>query len=165
LDQLILGHPSADHSALAALSRIVASRKLVATACMIRGPTPVVSFTEVPLAQIPAMRVFRPHLARWDFEPYAICVCREWLAARGARPVVYGDEDVWQQLEEDKRPFFQKSSTERGADWSCEREWRQAGDVNLQPLPAGAGLVCVPTRAEAEHVARLSPWPVTILGS
>jgi hypothetical protein len=165
-DELILGHPAADRSALAALARIVASRKLLATAATVRGTTPVVSFTEVPLDELPALRAFRPHLARWDFEPYAFCVRRQWLAARGARPVVYGDENLWNALSNRDRPLFHKSVTARGGtDWSREREWRHVGDVDLEALPPLAGLVCVPTRDEAEHMARLSRWPVTVLGS
>jgi hypothetical protein len=169
LDQLILDHPDVDHSALASVARIIARRRLVATTLAVRGSTPVVSFTAVPLAQLHRLRVFRSHRGRWDFEPYGICIRRAWLQRRRARPVLYGDDDQWQKLREDDRPFFQRSSTraredQQPIDWTVEREWRHVGDVDLQDLPVADGLVFVPSRREAEHLASVSRWPITFLG-
>ncbi len=59
LDDLILGRPEADHSPLAALARIVHTERLIATCASVSGKTPVVSFTEVPLEELQALRVFR----------------------------------------------------------------------------------------------------------
>jgi len=166
--ELILEPAACDRSALGALRRILIQQRLIATTRVVRGRTPVVSFTAVPLLELPALRVFRPHLGRWDFEPYGICLRREWLAARGAQAVCYGDEARWQSLAERERPFFQlhrsrprKSRAE--IDWSVEREWRHVGDVDLSELPPEAGLVFVPSRREADQLAPLSRWPLTIL--
>ena len=52
LDSLILGRPDAAHSALAALTRIVQQRRLLATGRAIRGGTPVVCFTAVGIAEL-----------------------------------------------------------------------------------------------------------------
>jgi len=167
-DELLVNSPSPDRSALAALRRIVHQCRICATATTIRGAQPMVSFTAAPLADLPAMRVFRSHRSRWDFEPYGICIRRDWLQSRGVRPVIYGDETVWNSLPADERPFFQRTnsrSTEAGnhMDWSREREWRHAGDVCLDDLPAEAGFVFVPTVEEAETLLAISRWPVIVL--
>ncbi|MBI3469588.1 MAG: hypothetical protein HY000_41840, partial [Planctomycetes bacterium] len=53
LDSLLDGGPDSDHSAVAALLRIVTRRRLVASSQAIRGRYPVVSFTAASLAELP----------------------------------------------------------------------------------------------------------------
>ena len=137
---------------------------------MNRGDARVVCFTAVPLRELPQLRCFRPHLARWDFEPYGICICREWLEKQGCSPVRYGDDALWESLDEEIRPFFQvrTSSARRSGrvmDWAFEREWRHIGNVDLGQLPTDAGIIFVPSLEEARQMAMISRWPVTILGS
>jgi len=168
LDDLILDRAGADHSALAALWRIARSRRLIAGSDFVRGETPVVSFTAVPLSEIRTLRTFRSHLSRWDFEPYGICIRRDWLQRRGTRPVRYGDESLWESLPPADRPFFQKRTSETAAgrvlDWTVEQEWRHVGDLKLDGIPAQAALLFVPSDAEARQLAASSPWPVVVLG-
>ncbi len=165
LDELLLSRHGADRSAMAALRRIIEMRRLVATCRMIRGNTPTVCFTAVPLGALPQLHVFRRHLGRWDFEPYGICIRRDWLAERNCQPARYGDEHLWQTLSPAERPFFQvaTSRTEVPIDWTCEREWRHVGDVPLDELPTDSGLVFVPTLEEAQALARCSRWPIAVL--
>jgi hypothetical protein len=165
---LILARPEANHAALDALKRILQKQRLVATARTIRGGTPVVSFTAVPLAELRRLRVFRPHRGRWDFEPYGICIRRDWLEQREARPVRYGDDRLWNRLAPAERPFFQLRQTRRSSaratiDWSVEDEWRVVGDVGLESIPRDAALVFVPTEGEADQVAPICRWPVTVV--
>ena len=72
LDDLILQRGDGDRSALSTLKRIITQRRLLASARTIRGATPVVSFTSIPVAQLHHLRVFRPHRGCWDFLPYGI---------------------------------------------------------------------------------------------
>jgi len=163
-----LDRAGADHSALAALWRIARSGRLLASSEFVRGETPVVSWTAVPLSELGTLRTYRSHLGRWDFEPYGICIRREWLEGRGARPVQYGDDPLWDALPADDRPFFQKreSHTASGKriDWTVEQEWRHVGDMELGELPADAALLFVPSEAEARQLAAASPWPIVVLG-
>jgi hypothetical protein len=169
LDDLILDRDGADHSAFAALWRIVSTRWLRASSALVRGGTPVVSFTAVPLAELPRLHAFRAHLGRWDFEPYGICIRREWLTQHGAQAVRYGDETVWQRLAPEDRPFFQLacSRTARGhlLDWTAEQEWRRVSDLPLADLPADRALLFVPMETEAIQLARISPWPIAVAKS
>ncbi len=167
LDDLLLDRADGDHRAFAALARIVLQRLLVASGRAIRGGYRMVCFTAVPLAQLAQLRVFRTHRGRWDFEPYGICIRRDWLQRRGARPVLYGDETLWHRLAERDRPFFQVacSRTRGGAvlDWTAEQEWRCLGDLDLSELAETDAIVFVADAAEALALAPHCPWPVTLL--
>ena len=169
LDDLILNRKDGDHSALAALGRIITMRRLVASNESIRGQTPVVSFTEVPLDELHQLRVFRPHRGRWDFEPYGICVRREWIHNCGGRPVQYASRDVWDSLSVSERLYYQLdlSVTKAGKeiDWTVEQEWRVIGDLMLDTLPSQDAFIFVPNEKEAAELEKVSPWPVIALSS
>lgn len=165
VDSILDDAEDADHSAIAALERIVTQRQLLAASRMIRGGYAVVCLTAVPLLDLPPLRKFQTHRSRWDFEPYGICIRQRWLQDRGARPVVYGDESTWQSLGEGDRPFFQLTSSPSsspGTDWSVEREWRHVGDLDLSDLPAKEGLLFVRRYEDAVQLSRSSPWPITL---
>jgi len=168
LDDLILAEQSADRSPLATLKNIISKKRLCASPLAIRGGTPVVSFTEVPLAELSNLREFRPHRGRWDFEPFGICVKQSWLEEKQARRVCYGSNETWDSLNESNRPWFQvaQSVTPKGTtiDWTVEREWRVVGDVDLSDLQPDEGVVFVRTEKEANSLATTSPWPICVLG-
>lgn len=168
LDDLLLSRDSANHSAFATLSRIVQQRQLIASATGIRGETAVVSFSAKPLLEVTKQRTFRSHRGRWDCEAYGLCLRREWLHARGIKPVIYGDDDVWSSLPNSDRPFFQLKTTRsrRGAktiDWTQEVEWRIPNDLDLSKASSEDVLLFVPTEDEARQLAAISPWPVLVL--
>lgn len=166
LDDLILDRKNTDHSALAALCRIVEQKQLTAGSSANRGSHPVVSFTAASPIDLKQMRTFRPHRGRWDFEPYGICIHRDWLEKQGAKPVQYGDDELWKKLPEADRPFFQKSQSHTGTtmiDWTIEQEWRCTSDVDLSGLPHDAVFLLVPTSIDATRLAQSCPWPVAIM--
>jgi hypothetical protein len=134
-------------------------QRILATGRLSRGAENVVAFTERELQEFADLRVYRRHLRRWDFEPYGICIDARWLQQRGAAPVIYGDEDDWQRLSADQRPFFQPKTKA----WIAEREWRVIGDVDLRPLNPPLGFVFVPDSDAAAQIAVYSRWPVTIV--
>lgn len=171
LDDLILDRPGSDHSPLAALQRIVAGRRLIASGEGVRGGTAVVSFTSVPLDELQELRVFRSHRGRWDFEPYGICIRQSALQALADSPqgihrlgsVKYGGEDDWQSLSSEERPFFQKSHSESKSgkiDWSAEQEWRFLGDIDLTQIQRSDAVFFVPAAEDVEELRELCPWPV-----
>ena len=170
IDDLLLRKEATSHSAFAALSRIVQQRRLIASATGIRGETAVVSFSANPLHELTKQRTFRAHRGRWDCEAYGLCVRRQWLQAHGALPVIYGDDDQWASLPKSDRAFFQLKTTRsrRGTktiDWSQEAEWRVPQDVDLSEASRDDLLLFVPTQAEAQQLAAISPWPVLVLPS
>ena len=166
-DELILDSGEVDHSPFAAVRRIVTSGRLIASPDSIRGKSRVVCFTEVALAELKQLRVFRSHRGRWDFEPYGVCVRRSALEEVGASPVIYGDEEDWASLTEMEKPLFQKeqSTTPSGdiIDWTVEQEWRHVGDVMLSQFEVADVFVFVPTATEARKLSAVSPWRVVVV--
>lgn len=162
IDSLLDNTREADHSRIAALERIVTQRRLLASQRTIRGGHRMVCLTSAPLQDLPALRRFRSHRTRWDFEPFGICIRRDWLLERGVRPAIYGDDAIWDNLPAEDRPYFQWSDPVQGLDWSMEREWRHAGDLDLSELPVEQGLVFVPNYEAATRLFPVSPWPVTL---
>jgi hypothetical protein len=133
LDALFLG--AVDQAAVAkrtpldSLRRILRTRRLVASAITSDRRYPVVCFSELPLQRLLSRRRYRPHLHRWDYEPYGIAIRKSAAIAMGIRPVVYGTAADRKRLAEENRYRFQARGTTY--DWREEREWRHRGDVEL----------------------------------
>ena len=166
LDDLIFRNSRSDHSQLSSLCRILASQKIIGSANLTRDTKPVVCFSNLPIAQLKQRRVFRPHLSRWDFEPYGLAIDRDLLKELGARRVVYGDDSSWETLSASERPFFQtRRSANQKIDWELEREWRIVGDLRLKLIPRDRAFVFVASKAQANVVASLCHWPVVVLNA
>ncbi len=148
--------------ALATLCRILVQQKLLASGLLVQDRFPVVCFTETPLDQFAGRRVFRPHLSRWDFEPYGISIRRSSLEKLGGKPVDYGTASERDQLPGEEKPWFVVVNSD-STDWSSEREWRVAGDVDLRQLGPDDAVVFVPDEYAAGIAARYSRWPIAIL--
>lgn len=164
---LLLGQVE-DRSPLGTLMRIVIEKRIRAGRALNRSGCDVVSFTEHPLHKIRTMRVFRSHLARWDFEPFGVGICRQAATAEmGFRPVIYGTDQDFARLSEEVQPFFQlsKTVTKRGrvVCWSDEREWRKTGDVNLRQLSPEDIVLFVESLPDALRLRELVNWPIVVL--
>ncbi|MCA9033637.1 MAG: hypothetical protein KDA91_00845 [Planctomycetaceae bacterium] len=159
-EELILGVPSANRSALAVLMRILMDRKILASSEAIRGGYRMVAFTQVPLEQFRKRHCFRRHRHRFDFEPWGIAVRKRCLFELGARPVIYGDDNNWQEMDEFDRPWFQRRTGKSGEQFDSEREWRLAGDLSFGALPASDVIVFVDDTAAVDHLAPQVPYQV-----
>ena len=163
LDSMLLGDGEAGGGdALQTLSRIVRSGRLLARAGASSRAHAVVCFSAVPLRELLCRRCYRPHLHRWDYEPYGVAIRCRAAAAAGVKPVIYGDPTDRATIPPDDRYRFQP----RGAtyDWTAEREWRSPGDIDLGRFAADDVRVFVPNAEDAVAVGRLSRWPVTVVG-
>ena len=163
LDDLIFRSPRKDHREVASLRRILATEQIFAGNDLTRDPRPVVCFSDVTFEQLKELRTFRPHLSRWDFEPYGIAIRKSWLIDQGAAAVVYGDETAWESMPDDQRAFFQLNDPKGNVDWSVEREWRVLGDLDLRKVPVDAAAVFVRTVEDAKEVAAFCRWPIVVL--
>jgi hypothetical protein len=165
VDEVLLSE-STDRSPLATLLRIISHEKLIASGTGIRGEHPVVCFSARPLEKLLQDRKWQRHRTRWDFEPFGICIRQEVLERSGAKPVAYGDDEIWEQLADENRPWFQKQSSQVGnktIDWSVEQEWRVCGDLDLSRIEPDDAFVFVPTEAAAIEVRAASGWPVVVV--
>lgn len=162
LDSLLDSSPDGDHSALNTLLRIVLQRRLIGSGRTIRGGHPVVSFTGVNVRELPNLRCFLNHRARWDFEPYAVSIRRGALERLGARAAIYGSAADWDRLADVDRPYFQLNSESARVDWSIEQEWRFRGDLDLTSFAPDDVMLFVPNVASARRLYPHAPWPITL---
>jgi len=139
------------HSAFRGLSRILSTGEICTTRRNIRGNVDVVSFTEIP----PNLAIFfmrwRKGLIRHYWEPYGIAVEREALYSIGARPVIYGDENIYDLLDENNRYLFQPIKGNKYF-WSDEREWRLRNNFEISRIPPEKILIITRTDKEAQQI-------------
>lgn len=165
LDDLLLDRTGADHSALATLCRIVAQRKLLGSCETTRGEQPVVCLSECSAAELVGRRTFRAHKGKWDYEPYGLCIRRDWLVSLGVTRVTYIPKSDWPGVAADDVWHHQTESlADKSVSWSEEREWRSRGDIDLTSVPVECVFVFVPDVQSAEVVRSVSLWPVVVLG-
>lgn len=145
---------------LESLKRIVRMRRLVASAITTDHRMPAVCFSSLPLQTLLSRRRYRPHLHRWDYEPYGIAIRKSAAIAAGFQPVLYGTTQDRQQLEaEDLYRFQARGNT---YDWTEEREWRHRGDVTLDAFDRQDVRVFV---ADHRDAAELPPqYPMSAVG-
>jgi hypothetical protein len=162
-DWLLLSNPTpSDPSPLETLHRIVRQRHLIGGGPTIRGGRSVVSFSALPLLDFVAHRTFRPHVGRWDAEPYGIAIRKDVARKLGARSVIYVDRDFEPEIPPASRWRIQPRG--KTFDWTAEREWRVRGDIDLRHLASDEAIVFVDRDAEVSRLAD-SPWPVISIES
>lgn len=153
LSSSVLDEAHVVRTAFATLQRIVDEGVVRATSGNTRTTVDVVCLADVPLVTLLAKRVFRTHRGRWDFEHYGIGIRKQRVWSLGCRPVIYGDESVWQSLPDGERPWFQPQKSQTGRtpiDWTVENEWRLTSALELNDLPAEDIFLFCRTENEAE---------------
>ena len=160
-DELLLRSPLSKHDRIATLVKILADQTLIASKNVTRDQRPVVCFTEVAVEELVERRTFRSHLNRWDFETVGIAIKKQVLKNLGAQKVIYGTESCWQALDDSVRPYFQKSDGK--IDWSFEKEWRIASNVNLAEINIKDAFVFVDCENDARKVASFTNLPIVVL--
>ena len=163
LNDAVLNASSRVRTGLATLQRIVAERVIRATSGNTRAAVDVVCLSEVPLLKLVAQRTFRQHRGRWDFEHYGIGVRLKSIRALGGRPVIYGDDNVWQSLPQGEQPWFQLRQSQTAStsiDWTIENEWRLISELKLDHLPSEDVFVFCATEDEAAELRPTCAWRV-----
>jgi hypothetical protein len=122
-------------SAYHTLLRIATDGTIKGSSRFIRGGHRVVSLSALEPREAVRLMRWRRRYVSYSFEPYGVAVRTDIAIAAGLRPVIYGDDDLYSQLADSDRPFFQSRGSEI-SDWRPEAEWRCLGDLSLQRLPA-----------------------------
>jgi hypothetical protein len=151
--ELLEDAPHSGHSAFDTLMRILLEGRIRASAKLLRGSAPAVSFTSIAPPELNRLKHWNAALGRWTVEPYGIGIDRGLLKRVGAKPVVYGPPWFHDKLTVSDRFRFQKHQPPRTL-WKHEREWRLPRDLFLSDVPPDKRLVYLPTSAEAHRIAR-----------
>jgi len=165
LTDLLDGHPLSGHSALETLIRIVLEGLIRAGSRMVRGSAAVVSWSSHPPQEVFVMRKWNRALARWTVEPFGVAVKRDVLRSLGAKPAIYGNEQVYASLAESEKYRFQVSRSSPSSSWRHEREWRLRADFSLSGLRPDRGFLFVQTNEEkAKLCSYVNPsLPVVVI--
>jgi predicted Rossmann fold nucleotide-binding protein DprA/Smf involved in DNA uptake len=158
---LIDGCCDSAHTAFDTLMRILGENLIRGSHKLVRGNDPVVSFTECLPYTLDELIKWRPGLIRWSFEPYGVAIRMQALTPLRVEPAIYGTEEVFDQLTEERRFLFQLVKPE-GNDWSIEKEWRLRGDLRLSDLPREDVTVVVPRLEEAMIIQQEFGLAVTL---
>lgn len=144
--------PLSGHSALETLIRILQCGMVLGGSRMVRGQTAVSCWSSLPPREVSRLRKWNRALVRWTVEPYGIAVRRDVLRSLGAKPAVYGDEQVYAKLAEAERHRFQLSRGDRLSSWRHECEWRLPGDLAFDRIRPDEMFAFVRTADERERV-------------
>jgi hypothetical protein len=132
-DGLMLGDESAmNRQPVDALLRILRSGRLIASAVATARERPVVCLTENSLIETLSRRCFRPHLKRWDYQPFGIAIRTSIARRLGCRPVIYGQPGERERLSENQRYRFHPVG--KTYDWQVEKEWRSPESILLEGI-------------------------------
>ena len=160
LDSLLLSDETIERRGpLDALIRITRSGRLVASAIATSKSHPVVCFSSLSLQDLLQRRCYRPHLRRWDYEPFGIAIRRSAATRLGIQPVVYGAAKDRALLSPAQRFRFHPAGTTY--DWREEQEWRSDRTVELQSIDRNDVRVFAVISPESVTRLRNCRWPVT----
>ncbi len=149
------------YSTVDALERILCSRKIMASRYLIRGGYPVVCLSDAPFSHIREMNQWQVHLRRTRFELSGIGIRRETAIQMGAKPVIYGSESRFNELDERDRFRFQKDAVKSG-DWRKEQEWRIRGDIDLRGASKNELVVIVRDESEYSRIRTNTSLPIYV---
>lgn len=148
------------------LKKIASEGRLLGGDGFIKGGYRCVCFTEAPIAEIPAVVRLARQAAdvglRPRYEPYGVAVPKDWLFARGGRPVIYQAEEEYHLLPEEMKYRHVRYEPEN-VDFTWEREWRIKTDQLV--LDSQAALFILPKADEVfdfmyEHATEEPDWDV-----
>lgn len=147
-------------SPLDTLHRIIHMQRLVGSAMTTDRSRPVVCFAALPLSELLSRRNYRPHLHRWDYEPYGVAIRKSAAIAAGFQPVIYGSATDRERIRESDLYRFQ--SVGSTYDWTQEREWRCAGGVDLRQFSRHDVRFFVATEEDAKQIG--DTYDVSVVG-
>ncbi len=150
---LLDDQPLSGHSALETLIRILSEKLIRAGSGLVRGRERVISLSSHPPPSFRSLRKWNRSLGRWTVEPYGIAISRKGLCTMGAKPAIYGADEIYGLLPGPEKYRFQLSPR-GGPSWRDEREWRLRGDLDLGQIGAESGFAFVPGGRDREEIIK-----------
>ena len=112
---------------------IMKDKKLIGSSNTIRGGDKVICLTEAPISKI-AQIIASKNANDMRYMPFGVMFEKEYLFAKGARPVIYQTEDEYGMLHENQKYRHVRFEPQKGVDWTWEREWRiKTEELLLEP--------------------------------
>lgn len=102
---------------------ILRSKQLLGSSKDIRGGYKCVCFSEAPISVL-AQALSLPPAHGMRYAPFGVMIRKEWLFAKGGRPVIYQPDAEFEQSHEEAKFRHVRYDPTNGRDYSWEREWR-----------------------------------------
>lgn len=126
-----------DDAAFENLWKILKEKKLIAGSGCVIGTQKVVCFQEMPLGALEENLFYEKQLnGKVRYLPFGLRFNKGTLYQKGARPVLYGNEDELRSLLSNSAHWrivkHDLNSPDSIVDWTHEREWRHPGDLDFE---------------------------------
>lgn len=126
-----------DDAAFEVLWKILEKKKLIAGSGFVIGTQKVVCFQETPLGALEENLFFEKRLNdKVRYSPFGLRFNKGSLYQKGARPVIYGNEEELRHLLPESAHWrivkHDLSLPDAIVDWTHEREWRHLGDMGFE---------------------------------
>jgi hypothetical protein len=129
----------------AVFANIVREGQLRGSRNDVAGRFSCVCFTEAPLTALAQVMAANPTSMR--YQPFGVMVTKDWLYAKGGRPVIYGEPAEFKDLPDTMKYRYVRYELGK-VDWTWEREWRiQTNALVLDPAQT---TLIVPRRSIAQ---------------
>lgn len=147
-----------DQVAAGTLLKILQEKKLRGGNTYIKGNHKCVCFSEAPIAKLSQI-LANPTVHGIRYKPFGIMVDKEWLFARGGRPVIYQTDTEYNLLHDDMKFRHVRYEPHNKIDHTWEREWRIF--VEELELESDTTSVVLPNRAwedwlQKQHESKLA---------
>jgi hypothetical protein len=128
---------------------ILREKALLGGTGLIRGGYPCVCFSEAPISKLGAI-LAEPSIHGMPYAPFGVMLAKTTLFSAGGRPVIYQPESEFNLLHESQRYRHKDYDTDKGPDFTWEREWRLPAE--RFPLDPGKVTLVVPNRTWSDYL-------------
>ncbi|MGX7894411.1 hypothetical protein [Tsuneonella sp. HG222] len=147
-DRLV--HLTKGPDALLNFINILNTRTLLGGTGFIKGSHRCVCFSEAPVSKLPQILAM-PH-ETVKYRPYGVMFKKQWVFAKGGRPVIYQPDPDYSKLPPEKQHLHVRFwlSDHYNIDHTWEREWRiKTDELKFTPQDVTA---LVPTRDISDRI-------------
>lgn len=132
------------------LMRILFEKRLRASSRHLRKNLSAVAFSSLQPTHAARLMKWRARYHEMTFEPYGIAIDKNFADTIGIRKVFYGNQEMYDFLEDENKPYFQSVGTK--GYWIPEKEYRHIGDIDLSLIPHDSITAIVWRPAEIDEI-------------
>jgi len=149
------------NNAFNSLQNIIIKKAVRGSSNRIRNKIRCVGFSGLDSHKMLAQMRWLPKRVNWNFEPYGVAIRRSAADRIGIKPVIYGNDVDYKDLQSKDKPYFQHIGA-KDVDWSIEKEWRKIGDVDLSRIDSNDIAYIVWCEKEANLLRKITPSEVPV---
>ncbi len=149
------------NNAFNSLKNMIIKKIIKGSSFRIRSKIRCVGFSDLDPHKMLAQMRWLPKRVNWNFEPYGVAIRKSAADKIGIKPVNYGNDIDYKDLQSKDKPYFQHVGAKE-VDWSIEKEWRKIGDVDLSAINNDDLAYLVWREKEANLLRQITPGGVPV---